>query len=408
MSEFTQPQQTLETLNNSFAERAFKALSVVGAVLAFAGADKADAKTSVLPPAQFNNLYTSLAPSNVIDRLQNDLTAGQGMVISSADLSPSTFSAQGACEAGSVYSSWLDTPDSLQQVKCDGSGTVYTQRAASRATSTRYDAELTSIGAQLVNSIPGQSVDFNQSATQLHVAKDAVTESFVCPSPRSRQSYPNIQSVEVDQGSNARIAFCPSVKQVDMLPVDVTNPKFSGAFSRFVNDPLRTQPWGGDSSGFKYNMFIRNPQPVNNTPKVTMQFSPKRGAKASFPGLSPQQYGDKMGQFTTEVSAQLSKSGKGGFKQIGNSVLHISGLKEILVYGDPVETFPNSEVKVSDRLPGTAVTCKPSLRHATVRLRIAEHFQAMRNQQFQHGSNGSTVGGSAFKVYYGKRKQVCT
>jgi hypothetical protein len=355
-----QPQQTFEQPN--LLERyGRQALAVGISVLALASASKAEASTAkVLPAKQIGNLYTPLTPQTVLTELGQDPATNPVINIGPAEAPPGT---------------------------------------------------LNTIGQQLITSIPGQSIDLKQSPIRLNASNAAVTESFVCPNPRSTQAYPAIQTVEIDQGNKARLTFCPSTKSIGISSVNFGIPLFNQIFNEFKADPVRNTPWGGDQVQAKTNLYFDCPgTPFNSVPDQKVTFTPQKGMRASFQAISTQQYCDKVGQYSTEATAQIRKAHTKTFKQLGQSVLHVDGLKEVLVFGS-TEIVPIQYSRVSLSLQGTKVNCNdPGMRHASVRLKLSEKFQSMWAQQFLHATDGvsSAKIKSNHRTYYTKLKQICS
>jgi len=357
-------------------------------------ADGAEAKS-------FSSLYTDQSPAMVLEDIQNDLTPNQGLIISAAELTPSTLTARGDCTQGSKYRAWVDSPNNLSKTECNSN----TLNIPQNFDTVRYEKTLSKIGATLINSIPGQSIDIKQKAQKIKANRTSLFESFACPSPNSSKPYPQIKTVKISQNNKAAIVFCPSDKAIDISGVNTDNPKYRAAFNEITKDPVRNQLWGGDH--YKNNLFTECPQiPFTYEPNLSFKYTPGKGISTTFRGLSTMEYCDKVGQYTSEVSAQTVTSA-GKSRQIGKSVMHIDGLHEILVFGSST-FFPSKYQEVRASLPDTQSICKGSLKYAQVRVRLTERFKGMKSQQFVHAPNGATTGmPSVTKTIRTEARAIC-
>jgi hypothetical protein len=314
----------------------FIAFCLALATLAVGFAAPAWATTSApFPAKRFGGLYSSTSPAAVLSALNTSLASGEQRTWTRDDLSASAFS---------------------------------------------------QIGAALVTSIPGQSVDLTQSGNSLTVSNDVATEQFDCPSPSANTRYPAIEAVQVVTGGKAALTFCPSKNRLTMLPVDTTKEPFAGAFREYLSDPLRSHPFGGDSYGS--SLWLQCRVLLRYDPEITVRY--RHGAlHASFQGMSPMDYCDRVGQSTQEATAQIRPRGARHYRQLGRGVLAVMGLREILVFTSKHD-FPNSAIRLHAAMPDTKLPCGAGMRGAQVRIKLVQRFRWMDSQQFVH-YHGSEV-----------------
>ncbi len=407
MNEFDRPQQThLETLKGFAVSHAPDFLRKTGAVILSAvalGGGTAEAKTSaqsLLPPQTIGSLYSSETTQHVLATLQEDLASGSGLVISSAQLSPSSFQAQGDCSQGSAYNSWIDNAGSLLTVGCDG-----TQNAApSVNTASTFSNELEKIGSVLVTSIPGESIDLKQQVSDLKVSSASAEAMLNCLRMKSgKYTPPASKEILLDSYNKATQTFCPREDVLDLISKTPNTSDFSHAFEEFKNDPLRNSEWGGDS--YKENMLYSCPNiPLGYNPLLSARIQKNKSIKAKFNSVSTLKYCDKVGQYSSEAVAQIKQKGKRRYTQLGRSALHIDSLKEILVFGSSTY-FPSSYQAVKVSLPGSKINCHAEkFKKASVRIKLIERFTGMKTQDFVHTSAKFK---NSTKSFYTRERKVC-
>lgn len=281
-------------------------------------------RSKILPPKHINGLYTSLNPESIITELQNEIEPGQ---------QPS-------------------------------------------------QEQMHSVGQQMLYSIPSQSVDLKQEVTGINTSEGVVTANFSCPAPRKKVPYAQIESVGVLQNNKADLTFCPSTEQINITHVNLNRPVFRKAFDRFENDPLRNKEWGGGN--YKYSMTDCPFDWKGISPLLKMHYSRKNGVRVSFEELSPRiNYCDRVGQLTMKATAELKDSPSSKrYKQVGNSLLHIEGLNEILMYYYTPGVNTTKYVMTHNILPNSKVECRGEEREAEVRVKLVEQFKGMLNQEF--------------------------
>lgn len=356
------------------------------------------------------NLYTRIQPADAVQKAQTETLTDTGVIARSFSLKAGTLGVQGDCEAGSTYKLWLDTPSQLQQEKCDGSPPTTNSYGAERdyqALETRFQTNLNRIGSFLVNSIPGNSVEFKQTTTSVEGSTTGpIKANFVCPNPKaSPAAKVNFQSIELMPGNNLNATFCPSSKIINFSALNRNDPAYPQAIGQYGNDKFRNTPWWGDF--WRKDLYEVCPMtPKQQDPQMTFKLNKAKGSvSVNYDSGGGTYYCDETGQFVEEISVQAKRSG-GKYKRVGNSVLHITGLPETLtyMYGSPLK-YLRERVSV----PNVGDICNGSNTSNTqLRVKITETFTPNKKQTFQHGYQDRTdLMRSGTATYTTRPKKVC-
>lgn len=265
--------------------------------------------------------------------------------------------------------------------------------------------QLNALGAEMVNALPGQSVDFNQQTASVEVAPGQATAKYVCSPIASKQKYPNIYSATVLENNQASLTFCPSNKAIDITAINPSSSLYQKAFQEFKSDPVRNTEWAGDR--LKDNLFVTCPtDPLEYDPMLAAKVKRNKKVSVTFNSLSTMQYCDKVGQYSTEASAQVRKRGSHRFKQLGHSALHLDGLKEIFVFGSS-QYYPSKYQRVREVLPGSRINCHArGMKGAVIRVKLVERFEGMDGQHFVHGFNNNNFVDKS-KYAFSRKFKVC-
>ena len=262
--------------------------------------------------------------------------------------------------------------------------------------------EMQAAAVKMITSIPGQSIDLKQKALNVLDADNGITAVLNCPTT-THFPYPPIKSVTVHDNHKASLVFCKSEDRISIFDVNLSNPKYKKAFSEFQNDPLRNEEWGGDQ--YKYDLFTQCPdEPFKDNPNLSFTYNNHHGVRVSFKSLSTEAYCDQMGQYTTSAEAQIRSHGK--FKRIGNRIVHIDGLREVLAYGSSV-LFSGESTTSTGYIKSTGKLCHGN-NASEIRVKLTEHFKGMKSQTFAHALNGTSTGvRSVSRSRVSAPKEIC-
>ncbi len=260
-------------------------------------------------------------------------------------------------------------------------------------------------GAKVINSIPGVSTDVTQKVESAQQLPDGSTQvSYVCPAP-SKTSYKiGFKSITLKDGNKADAVFCPSFKAVDFSSLKSAGT--AGPLASFQSDPLRgSNEWLGDRSGKA--LFDTCPQdPKNQTPNPTFTYNKaNKSVSAKVWSGGGVEYCDKVGQSHQELSVQVSKGKGKAFKQVGNSVIHVTSLPEILSFSYKA---PEKYLQPKVTIPNVEGVCVGGGKNVRARVKVISRFVAMKSQTFQHNADGrSDVMKSGSRTFTSAPKKIC-
>lgn len=267
-------------------------------------------------------------------------------------------------------------------------------------------AKFNSIGSLMINSIPGNSVKFMQSVLQLSgTTSQNVSAELSCPASSSDASVYDFKSVEILQNDTASVTPCAANQVGIWSTVNTHNSSYAQAIMRYKDDYFRSgQPWIGNRySGALFRLCPD--EPSHQDTQLTFSYSSaKATVTVGFAGGNSVNYCDLMGRYDEQVSVLVGSDGSHRLKQLGQTVVHIDGLKEVLTYNYGLREPQVTKVQV----PGVTVLCKPA-RNASVdmRIRLREEFTADHAEMFQGlPSTVSNLKSSTF-TYLSKAKKVC-
>jgi hypothetical protein len=172
---------------------------------------------------------------------------------------------------------------------------------------------------------------------------------------------------------------------VDLTSVNTQDPTYPQAFAKFQSDPLRSSPWGGDSTGYPLDMYTACPdQTQNQNPRISYKYNPKGHLLyVGFDSGGYTPYCDLAGTYSERASLRLKKPGsRQTFKGIGETVLHTDGLREELAwnYGMPQKYTRENIVETGINIP-----CSPKHSNGTrLMISVLERFTGNPSQTFQH------------------------
>lgn len=267
--------------------------------------------------------------------------------------------------------------------------------------------QLNVLGGELVNTIPGHSVDFGQTTRAIEsTPSQSAKATYNCPAPTSPRAPSSIQSVEVFPGNNAKLTPCPSNMIVTESHVNPSDPVLAGALAKYKADPFRSgEDWVGDRYGL--NVFSDCPdQTAGQIPQTTFKYNSQKGTvRVGFNGSGIGQYCDIVGKSSEQIAVLVQK-GKGKFRQVGRGALHNSGLPEILASAYPL---PLRYRRNFVTIPDVGNLCKNARSKSKVqmRVRITHKFTGKQSQRFQHQAGQSVGMPSLSRSYTSIRKTIC-
>lgn len=261
------------------------------------------------------------------------------------------------------------------------------------------------IAKKQLSAIPGFNVTLKQAFLETKVVDGKVVTSYACPAPTAMARI-SIASVETLPNNQANVNFCPSdsVVKVSRPANDST---YRSALAKFLGNPLLAGEWGGDK--YDKTLYTICPQlPKQHYPRISFKYKPKNDTvTAKYIAGNHSEYCAEVGQYTGEATAQVKKPGSKQYIDVGRSVVRVSGLREILLYGGYGLSGKNEKDTVV--LPEIDDLCdKYEGTNLKMRIKLKERFQADPAQDFQHDSKGrSDKMRSGTATYYSSAREVC-
>jgi hypothetical protein len=245
--------------------------------------------------------------------------------------------------------------------------------------------------------IKGFSVKPMQKVDRVTTDEGSVKVSYVC-GPDKKTAFPQIDSITTHYNNRASIAFCPTDKDVMVTQPKTSSPSYKPALGKFLGDKMRL-PFGGDSRGLDYSdtcaSYIQGTQSARF---ASLKLNPQKGsAKAYILSPSIPDYCDLMGSYVQTIGLQYAKAGSRKFKPMGNEVVLISGLREVLAQDYDYKTGSKYKVNIQN----LGKICSKEVRAGRARVTVTERFVPSQDQTFFTMNDGSIP-----KIRGGSEKSV--
>ena len=340
-------------------------------------------------------VFSHASPSEIIENSEKRLFPKNSIEADSFALTRESLIASGDCTTGGTYSYWEETRQNLKQVKCGETEATIVSHEDPAAVKKRFKKELKRTGSDLVNAVPGQAHDFKQKGQELIATQTSTSETFKCPRKKSKKAATSFRYVQLSHDHKSELNFCQSKKTTTLTKPSKNDRQYRRALRKYLNDKHRKdRPWAGEYG--PYDLFILCPEkPDRNDPRAKFHYL-KNSISVAFDGADNSSYCDKVGRYTTEIKAEVRKGDQGKFKKVGRSILHISGLEEILAFSDYGLDISRQRNKA--RIKNVPNLCEGG-RDPQLRLRFAYRFKPKRTQQYQHAQAGKD---SAMRSGFGK------
>ncbi len=397
----------LESAQASF-QNSQNSLRVGASVLAFAGgglalAKRAEAGTQATPAPVTHRVQSFETPSEILhesDKGLDGYTGGSYFELGSLYIAKNSLDAEGVCYTPSYRKAFqLDTAASTV-TSCDPSQPVASISPPDPGGLAYVNKQLDKIGYNVAEQV--QKLGGTHTASNISETASKVEADYTCTPNK-----PGIQKAEINSDGKAIVTDCP-VAIPTAAGVNTKDPSYKRAIKKYLADPFRSgEKWVGDQG--RYSMFGACPrQTLHQDPRLVFGYNAKkRAVSVGFDGGQYFQYCDIVGKYTERVSTQIKRPGAHRFKQLGNSVLHTDGLREVLVYNYGLsEKYQRNWT----RIRGTSNLCKNGQnRNAEVRVKIHEKFTGDQSQTFEHAfrsNNGRGIQSSSV-LLFSRSKNIC-
>jgi hypothetical protein len=198
-------------------------------------------------------------------------------------------------------------------------------------------------------------------------------------------------------GNRASVIPCPVTNAVTVqAPVNTQDPAYPAALKQFLTDPYRTSEWAGDK--YDLNMqLVCGIQWHNQDPVIRARYDRARGTLVvTVDEFYTDPYCDLMGTSTKQIFAEVQKRGSRAGKQVGHSVVHVDGMREMLAwYYQMPERYARQKATIS----GVGDLCRYGKRsRKRVVIRLVARFAADQTQTFQSMYGPVFSGSKGFKI----------